>query len=194
MIKRGNSKSNNTKRDIENYEKNLSTQCENLRKCIDMQITSMLPEQDRTIKTYLWFNIAMIGAAFSIILKYYEAIFILPDLYQIFILISFILFLLCSIFSIFYCLLSIQKVIEVAYGSFKNKNIMSRIKKDEYARAAGLSKTLDCLHAAFDLNNINIQKKAAMIRTALNAIILAFVLFIVFSIFFFAVIHISIMK
>jgi hypothetical protein len=194
MVKRNNNnKDDNAKRNIENYEKNLSTQYDNLRKCVDIQITSMLPEQDRTIKTYLWFNIAMIGAIFSIILKYYETIFVLPIIFQILIFSVFMLFLFSSLLSIAYCLLSIPKTGEVAYGDFKDKNIMCDIEYNEYTRVTGLLKAIDCLRAAFDFNVINIQKKAVMMKTASNSIKIAFLSFIVFSIYFFAVVHVNLL-
>ncbi|EJM0816316.1 hypothetical protein NNT63_000360 [Campylobacter jejuni] len=50
----------------ENYEKNLKLQLESKRKDLDIQLTSIIPNQIVLVRTYLWFSTLIVASILTI--------------------------------------------------------------------------------------------------------------------------------
>jgi len=175
-------KKDTTELDIKNYENNLKLKCENLRKCIDIQLANIFPEQDRAVRTYFWCNFAMLGLMVTLFFSFVEKPIELSML-SVFAIVFVFLFLLSILVSIYYCVKAIIVGAVIAYGSIEKK-LMDKIKENEYAFSQGLVSTIEEQTKAFDMNCKTIARKAKALRRSLIFIYSAFVFLFVFILMF----------
>jgi hypothetical protein len=139
---------------------------ESLRKCIDIQITSIMPEQDKLIKTYLWFAVGMFGGALT-------ALFNLGNNNSCPILLFASLFAIAGLASIVFCFLATKSGDTCSYGELEKTDNESYI--DEAIRFA---------ETDFEKNRERITTTSNILRRAFWSLSVAFVLFVLFFLIF----------
>ncbi|EOH4070568.1 hypothetical protein ACMCG3_000345 [Campylobacter jejuni] len=166
----------------ENYEKNLKLQLESKRKDLDIQLTSIIPNQIVLVRTYLWFStliVASILTIFSSQIKslYFDNFFSL----QSFSVISMIIALFLSAYCIFLCFKAILNISNRYFpGDAYEK--FAKFETDDLEHVHGLNEMISETFVAYKENDKIIHNAAKSLRKAFWFNFISLLFFIVFII------------
>lgn len=166
----------------ENYEKNLKLQLESKRKDLDIQLTSIIPNQLVLVRTYLWFSTLIIASILTIFSNKIQSLY-LNDFYslQAFM----ILLMIIALGSSTYCvILCFNAVLNFSYRFFPGDAYekITKFKTDKLEHVNGLNEMISETFVAYKENDKIIYKAAKSLRKAFYCNFFSLILFIIFII------------
>ncbi|EAH8851413.1 hypothetical protein A0U24_05740 [Campylobacter lari] len=166
----------------ENYEKNLKLQLESKRKDLDIQLTSIIPNQLVLVRTYLWFSTLIIASILTIFSNKIQSLY-LNDFYslQAFM----ILLMIATLVSSTYCvILCFNAVLNFSYRFFPGDAYekITKFKTDKLEHVNGLNEMISETFVAYKENDKIIYKAAKSLRKAFCCNFFSLILFIIFII------------
>ncbi|EAI2149087.1 hypothetical protein KY417_001173 [Campylobacter jejuni] len=167
---------------FENYEKNIKLQLESKRKDLDIQLTSIIPNQLALVRMYLWFNTLIAGGVLTIFSSkiknfYFDELFS----FQTFQIIFMILTLISSTVCIFLCFIAILNISNRYFPGDMYKKL-ANFKTDDLEHINGLNEMISETFVAYKENDKIIHKAAKALRLAFWFNIVSLVFFIIFII------------
>ncbi|HDZ5005838.1 TPA: hypothetical protein RTG46_001728 [Campylobacter jejuni] len=175
---------------FENYEKNLKLQLESKRKDLDIQLTSIIPNQIVLVRLYLWFSTLIVAGILTIFSSQIKSLYF-NDFFslQTFIILSIIVTVSLSIYCIFLCFIAILNISNRYFpGDAYEK--LAKLEMNNLEHVNGLNEMINETFAAYKENDKIIHKAAKSLRQAFWCNFTS----LIFFIFFIIILAISLSK